>query len=70
MDLTIEQAEALRKQPDSTLELIDPATNRHYVVVAREVLDRLREDADDARSARAWQRATLQGMSLALGDDA
>lgn len=66
MELTKEQSEALQRQPDAQLELVDPVTNRHYVLLPVEVLVKLREEAEDAQHARAWLKATQQGMALAL----
>jgi hypothetical protein len=34
-----------------------------------EVLQRLQDEADDARHARGWEKATQQGMGLALKED-
>jgi len=69
MELTVEQADAVNKRPEAILDLVDPRTNRHYALMSREVLERLQEDADDARHARGWQQAVQKGMALGLGDD-
>lgn len=69
MDLTTEQAEALHNADAEMLELVDPSTQRHYVLVAREVLEQMRDEADDARHARGWLKATQQGMALAFAEE-
>jgi hypothetical protein len=69
MELTREQAEALRGRADAELELTDPLTRRQYMVVPKEFLERLREDAEDSRHARGWAKAVAQGQALALEDD-
>jgi hypothetical protein len=62
MELTHDQAEAIRNCPNEMLELIDPTTNQCYVVLAKDAFDRIRTEADDSRLFEGWLKATQLGM--------
>jgi hypothetical protein len=66
MLLTIEQAEALREQPETFLELVDPQNERRYVLMPREDFERLLEDAEEVRQARDLNGAARRAMCMAL----
>jgi hypothetical protein len=46
IELTPEQRQSLEAHPDLPIEVVDPATQRRYVLVAREQFDRLQPAAD------------------------
>lgn len=69
MELTKEQSAELQKHPDVPLELIDPRTQKPYVLISRETLERLQEDADDRRHMSAWLKAGQQGLGAALREE-
>lgn len=66
MLLTIDQAEALREQPETFLELVDPQNERRYVLLAREDFERLVEDAQEVRQTRDLKGAVRRAMGMAL----
>ncbi|GEM_PF-4356564 len=70
MILTAEQSEALEQSKTEAIEMVDPRTHRHYVLIAADILNSLNDELEDARHAAGWQKLGFRGAALALGDEA
>lgn len=69
MELTLDQSNAVRQEPDRPHQVVDPVTKRNYVILSSEAFAKLQDDAADVRHSRGWLKATQRGMALALGEE-
>ena len=66
-----EQQQALREQAGKPVEVIDPATNRVYLIIEREQYERLRPLFEDDPMTAEEQRNLLRAAGKRAGwDDA
>jgi hypothetical protein len=70
LELTPQQARALRQNREGMLDLIDPTTGELYVLISRSAWERLQEEAEDTRQILGWERSPEQGTNLALQNEA
>jgi len=67
--LTPELKQAIEQAGDSPVRLMDPQTQRSYVLVSAEVFDRLL-DEDDRREQEAFRRVAKKNAKARLMEDA
>jgi hypothetical protein len=63
IELSEQQRQAVREQPDQPLEVIDPVTQETFVLIRREVYERLKEYDDSA-----WTDEEMDRLAEEAGD--
>ena len=72
MPLTADQLRAVAANPDEPVRLVDPASQREYVLLRAEVYERVRQLLDDFRPQDAYpaiDRAFAEGWNDPKMDD-
>jgi hypothetical protein len=67
--LTIELQQALREHGEAPVPVVDPATNRAYVLIAQEQYDRLRPLFEQDLLTSSEQRQLLRDAGRRAGSD-
>jgi len=67
--LTPELKQALKQAGDSPVRLLDPETQRAYVLVSEEVFERMLADEEDRRDQAAFLRAAKKNATARLSED-